>query len=165
MALGDNTLQAARGNSQRGRNPYMVQTELNMATALSDKGSALAAGDPIPVIAVEKGTMILNAGIEVIEATSAGTSTCDLGVTGIDADAFVDGFNSASGTAAGTLSQNPAAYQPIMCVADDTIDLLLATQSGAAMATGKFRIWAVLMDCTDMGSDMTANEVARDALA
>ena len=33
MALGDNTLQAARGNSQRGRNPYMVQTELNFATA------------------------------------------------------------------------------------------------------------------------------------
>ena len=43
MALGDNTLQAARGNSQRGRNPYMVQTELNFATALTDKGSALAA--------------------------------------------------------------------------------------------------------------------------
>ena len=43
MALGDNTLQAARGNSQRGRNPYMVQMELNFATALSDKGGALAA--------------------------------------------------------------------------------------------------------------------------
>ena len=160
MALGDNTLQAARGNSQRGRNPYMVQTELNMATALSDKGSALAAGDPIPVIAVEKGTMILNAGLEVVTATSAGTSTCDLG-TGVDADAFVDGFDSASGTAAGTLSQNPAAFQPIMCVADDNIDLTLATQSGTAMTTGKLRIWAVLMDCTDIG-DMAANEVARD---
>ena len=42
MALGDNTLQAARGNSQRGRNPYMVQMELDFATALTDKGSALA---------------------------------------------------------------------------------------------------------------------------
>ena len=36
MALGDNTLQAARGNSQRGRNPYMVQTTFDFATALSD---------------------------------------------------------------------------------------------------------------------------------
>ena len=161
MALGDNTKAAARGNSQRGRNPYMVQAELDMATALSDKGSALAASDVIPIMDIKKGTMILNAGIEVITATSAGTSTCDLGVTGIDPDAFVDGFNSASGTAAGTLSQNPAAYQPIMCVADDTLDLLLATQSGAAMTTGKLRIWAVLMDCTDMG-DMAANEVGRD---
>tara|TARA_R100001460_G_scaffold34289_1_gene66664 strand:+ start:230 stop:721 length:492 start_codon:yes stop_codon:yes gene_type:complete len=163
MALGDNTLASARGTSQRGRNPYMVQTELNMATALSDKGSALAASDVIPVIAVKKGTMILNAGIEVVTATSAGTSTCDLG-TGVDADAFVDGFDSSSGSAAGTLSQNPAAYQPIMCVADDNIDLTLATQSGTAMTTGKLRIWAVLMDCTDMG-DMAADEVDRDALA
>ena len=161
MALGDNTKAAARGNSQRGRNPYMVQAELNMATALSDKGSALAASDVIPIMDIKKGTMILNAGIEVITATSAGTSTCDLGVTGIDPDAFVDGFNSASGTAAGTFSQNPAAYQPIMCTADDTLDLLLATQSGTAMTTGKLRIWAVLMDCTDMG-DMAANEVGRD---
>tara|TARA_R100001463_G_C3395077_1_gene207368 strand:- start:12 stop:503 length:492 start_codon:yes stop_codon:yes gene_type:complete len=163
MALGDNTLASARGTSQRGRNPYMVQTELNMATALSDKGSALAASDVIPVIAVKKGTMILNAGIEVVTATSAGTSTCDLG-TGVDADAFVDGFDSSSGSAAGTLSQNPAAYQPIMCVADDNIDLTLATQSGTAMTTGKLRIWAVLMDCTDMG-DIAADEVDRDALA
>ena len=52
MALGDNTLRSAAGNSQRGRNPYMVQTTLNWATALSDKGSALAAADVIPVIAV-----------------------------------------------------------------------------------------------------------------
>ena len=161
MALGDNTKAAARGNSQRGRNPYMVQAELNMATALSDKGSALAASDVIPIMDIKKGTMILNAGIEVITATSAGTSTCDLGVTGIDPDAFVDGFDSSDSTAAGTLSQNPAAYQPIMCVADDTLDLLLATQSGTAMTTGKLRIWAVLMDCTDMG-DMAANEVGRD---
>jgi len=161
MALGDNTKAAARGNSQRGRNPYMVQAELNMATALSDKGSALAASDVIPIMDIKKGTMILNAGLEVVTATSAGTSTCDLGVTGIDPDAFVDGMDTSDSTAAGTLSQNPAAYQPIMCVADDTLDLLLATQSGTAMTTGKLRIWAVLMDCTDMG-DMAANEVGRD---
>ena len=53
MGLGDNTLQAARGNSQRGRNPYMVEMELDFATALSDKGSALAAADVIRVIAVK----------------------------------------------------------------------------------------------------------------
>ena len=164
MALGDNTLQVARGNSQRGRNPYFVQTELDFATALSDKGTALAASDVIPVIAVKKGTMILNVGVETVTATSAGTSTIDVG-TGVDADCFVDGYNHASGTAAGTVSQNPAAYQPIMCVADDNIDVTLATQSSTALTTGKIRVWAVLMDCTDQGSDMTAQEVDRDALA
>lgn len=161
MALGDNTLASARGNSQRGRNPYMVQTVLNLATALSDKGSALAAADVIPTIAVPKGTMILNAGIEVDTAiTSASALTLDLG-TGVDADVFVDGFDGTS--AAGVLAQNPAAYQPVMAVADDNIDVKIATLTGT-LSTGKMRVWAVLMDCTDTG-DMAADEVDRDTLA
>ena len=161
MALGDNTLASARGVSQRGRNPYMVETTLNLATALSDKGSALAASDVIPVIAVKKGTMILNAGIEVTTASDGSTFTVDLG-TGVDGDVFVDGFDATS--AAAVVAQNPAAYQPVMAVADDNIDLTIASLSGGAVTSGKLRIWAVLMDCTEMG-DMAANEVDRDTLA
>jgi len=160
MALGDNTLRSAAGNSQRGRNPYMVQTTLNWATALSDKGSALAAADVIPVIAVPKGTMVLNAGIEVDTATDGSTFTVDLGM--VDADVFVDGFDATS--AAAVVAQNPAAYQPVMAVADDNIDVTIASLSGGAVTSGNFRVWAVLMDCTDMG-DTAADEVARDALA
>ena len=160
MALGDNTLASARGNMQRGRNPYMVQTTLNLATALSDKGSALAASDVIPVIAVAKGTMVLNAGIEVDTASDGSTFTVDLGM--VDADVFVDGFDATS--AAAVVAQNPAAYQPVMAVANDNIDVTIATLSGGAVTTGKLRVWAVLMDCTDIG-DMAANEVDRDALA
>ena len=160
MALGDNTLRSAAGNSQRGRNPYMVETTLNWATALSDKGSALAAADVVPVIAVAKGTMILNAGIEVDTATDGSTFTVDLCM--VDADVFVDGFDATS--AAAVVAQNPAAYQPVMAVADDNIDVTIATLSGGAVSSGKFRVWAVLMDCTDMG-DMAANEVDRDTLA
>ena len=162
MALGDNTLQSARGaNANPGRKPYMVQTVLNLATALSDKGSALAAADVIPVIAVKKGTMIINAGIEVDTASDGSTFTVDLGM--VDADVFVDGFDGTS--AAAVVAQNPAAYQPVMAVADDNIDLTIATLSGGAVTTGKLRIWAVMMDCTDQGNDRTANEVDRDALA
>ena len=160
MALGDNTLASARGNTQRGRNPYMVQTTLNWATALSDKGSALAASDVVPVIAVPKGTMVLNAGIEVDTASDGSTFTVDLGM--VDADVFVDGFDATS--AAAVVAQNPAAYQPVMAVANDNIDVTIATLSGGAVSSGKFRVWAVLMDCTDIG-DMAANEVDRDALA
>ena len=149
MALGDNTLQSARGNTQRGRNPYMVQTVLNLATALSDKGSALAASDVIPVIAVPKGNMVLNAGIEVDTASDGSTFTVDLGM--VDADVFVDGFDATS--AAAVVAQNPAAYQPVMAVANDNIDLTIATLSGGAVSTGKLRIWAVMMDCSDMGQD------------
>ena len=143
MALGDNTLASARGVSQRGRNPYMVETTLNLATALSDKGSALAASDVIPVIAVKKGTMILNAGIEVTTASDGSTFTVDLG-TGVDGDVFVDGFDATS--AAAVVAQTPAAYQPVMAVADDNIDLTIASLSGGAVTSGKLRIWAVLMD-------------------
>ena len=162
MALGDNTLQSARGaNANPGRKPYMVQTVLNLATALSDKGSALAASDVVPVIAVKKGTMIINAGIEVDTASDGSTFTVDLGM--VDADVFVDGFDGTS--AAAVVAQNPAAYQPVMAVADDNIDLTIASLSGGAVTTGKLRIWAVMMDCTDQGNDGTANEVDRDALA
>jgi hypothetical protein len=159
MALGDNTLQAARGNGERGRKPYLVSTVVDFATALSDKGSALAAADVIPAIAVKKGTCILNAGIEVDTLQTAATAlTLDLG-TGVDADVFVDGFTATS-AAAETYAQNAAAFQPVMCVADDNIDLKIATLTGT-LSTGKYRVWAILMDCDDIG-DMTAAEVARD---
>ena len=161
MALGDNTLRSAAGNSQRGRNPYMVQTTLNWATALSDKGSALAAADVVPVIAVPKGTMVMNAGIEVTTATDGSTFTVDLGM--VDADVFVDGFDATS--AAAVVAQNPAAYQPVMAVANDNIDVTIATLSGGAVTSGKFRVWAILMDCTDIGNEGTADEVDRDLLA
>jgi len=32
------------------------------------------------------------------------------------------------------------------------------------LSTGKMRVWAVLMDCTDVG-DLSAQEVDRDTLA
>ena len=162
MALGDNTLQSARGSdSNPGRKPYMVQTVLNLATALSDKGSALAASDVVPVIAVPKGTMVMNAGIEVDTASDGSTFTVDLGM--VDADVFVDGFDGTS--AAGVVAQNPAAFQPVMAVANDNIDLTIATLSGGAVTTGKLRIWAWMMDCTDSGSSKVADEVDRDYLA
>ena len=101
----------------------------------------------------------LNAGIEVDTASDGSTLTLDLG-TGVDADCFIDGFDGTS--AAGVVAQNIAAYQPLMAVADDNIDLTIATLSGGAVTTGKLRIWAWMMDCTDLGNDGTAQEVARD---
>tara|TARA_R110000851_G_scaffold269214_2_gene421882 strand:- start:51 stop:476 length:426 start_codon:yes stop_codon:yes gene_type:complete len=141
----------------------MVQTVVDFATALSDKGSALAANDIIPCISVPAGTLILNAGIQVDTVASSGTTTLDLG-TGTDVDCFVDGFDADDGTAAGTFAQNAAAYQPILATAADTIDIKLATQSGTALTTGKVRVFAVLMDVTDIGFGV-ATEAARDRLA
>ena len=95
MALGDNTTSVARGMGSRGRQPYYIQHELNFATAVTDKGTALAANDVIPGLTIPANTVILHAGFEVTEA-HAGTSTdtdFDFGITGGDLDNFVDGFS------------------------------------------------------------------------
>ena len=34
MALGDNTTSVSRGSGARGRQPYMIQADLNFATAV-----------------------------------------------------------------------------------------------------------------------------------
>ena len=84
MALGDNTTSVARGSMARGRQPYMIQADLNFATAASDKGTALAANDVIPGLTIPANTLIIAAGFEVTTAHS-GTSTntdFDFGIPG-----------------------------------------------------------------------------------
>ena len=86
---------SARGNSPRGRTPYLVQNSIDFGAAATAKGTALAAADIIEAITVPANTMILDAGFEVT-TVHAGTSTdcaLDLGVTGTDVDAYVDGFD------------------------------------------------------------------------
>jgi hypothetical protein len=124
--------------------PYVVEKIITVAGAVAAKGGALAAADVIEAIDVPAGSVILNAGIQVITPGNADAATLDLGVTGVDADVFVDGFD-AVGAAAGAYAQNPAAYQPVVVGANDTIDVLLATLTGALTA-GTFRVFAVLVD-------------------
>ena len=162
MALGDNTTSPERGNSARGRVPYFIQTEVDFAVAASDKGSALAAADVIPALTVGGPALIMAAGFEVTEA-HAGTSTntaFDMGITGGDVDAFVDGFD-LDGASVGDYTPI-AAGGPQVIAADDTIDILIETMTGTTTG-GKVRVWAQVMDIDDLG-DMTANEVARDVV-
>lgn len=142
------------------RQVYSVENELDFAAAATAKGSALAAADVIEVISVPAGTVILNAGIEVTEAFAGenADTRLDLGVTGIDADVFVDGADLTSAVA-GAYAQNAAAYQPVVIGASaDTIDLLIQA-STTPPTSGKLRIWAVLMDISERG---TAVSVVRD---
>ena len=164
MALGDNTTAPERGSMARGRMPYFIQNEVDMAVAASDKGSALAAADVIPALTVGANTMVLTAGWEVTEA-HAGTSTntaFDLGITGGDTDAFVDGFDF-DGAAVGAYSAVAAGGAQIVGSASDTIDILIQAMTGTTTG-GKLRVWAWCMDLDDVG-DLTADEVDRDELA
>ena len=144
-----------------GRMPYFKEVLIDFAAAATAKGSALAAADVIEAISVPANTMILNAGVEVITAAGGESSdnTLDLG-TGVDADAFVDGFD-LDAAAAGAYAQNAAAFQPIVAGTADTIDLTIATAT-TAPTSGVVRVWAVLMD---IDARKAASEVARDVLA
>jgi hypothetical protein len=125
--------------------PYVVETTLNFATATTTKGSALGAADVLEVLDIPAETLILNAGYEVTAAIT-GDVTLDVGVTGIDADNFIDGATLAAATAVGTYAQNAAAFQPIVIGATaDTLDVLIAT-STTAVSAGTIRVWAVLVD-------------------
>lgn len=160
------TISTLSGGATAGRTagsvPYLVDTTIDLAAAATAKGSALAAADVIEAISVPANSVILNAGIEVITAVdgSAAANAWDLGVTGVDADAFVDGFALHSATA-GAYAQNAAAYQPVVVATADTIDLLIQAATTAPVS-GVLRVWAVLMD---VDGRIGANEVARDVLA
>lgn len=137
---------AASAGRTAGAVPYLVDVTVDFAAAATAKGSALAAADVIECINVPANTVILNAGFEVITAAGGESSdnAWDLGVTGIDADNFVDGFDG-DAAVAGDYAQNAAAFQPIVLKSADTIDLLIQAAT-TAPTSGELRVWAVLMN-------------------
>lgn len=141
--------------------PYFVEKTIDFAVAATAKGSALAAADVIEVIDVPAGTMVLNAGLQVVTVATgeSNDNTLDLGITGVDADAFVDGFD-LDAAAAGAYAQNAAAFQPLIVGAADTIDLLIATATTAPTG-GTVRVWAVLCD---IGAKPAPGTVDRDVI-
>jgi len=152
---------AARGAGARGRQPYMVQHEIDIAAAVTAKGSALAAGDIIEAISVPAETMIMAAGIEIMTAATATAATVHLGVTGGDVDNWAVDFDITG--AAGTYSTVPEGdANPVMVTSADTLDVELNTVD--TLTAGKIRVWALMLNVSDMGS-MGADEVDRDTLA
>lgn len=141
--------------------PYFVEKTIDFAVAATEKGEALAAADVIEVIDVPAGTMVLNAGLQVTAVATGESSdtTVDLGITGVDADCFVDGFD-LDAAAANAYAQNAAAFQPLIVGTADTIDLLIATATTAPTG-GKVRVWAVLCD---IGAKPAPGIVDRDVI-
>lgn len=122
---------------------YVVDRIVDFAAAATAKGSALASADVIQVMDIPAGTVVSAAGMEVLTAMT-GTSTdlaLDLG-TGANVDQFVDGFDY-DGAAVGALTVNLMA--PLWVAADDTLDILIAAQTGTFL-TGKVRVWMALTD-------------------
>lgn len=157
---------AAHGRGNPNRKPYLVQNTLDFAAAVTKKGSALAQNDIIQALSIPVDSVILACGAEVMSAMT-GTSTdltLDIGFTGGNTDFLADGFDF-DAAAVGAFTSPIVAELPITVTTADTIDVLLATQTGT-LTGGKLRIYAVLMDISDLGADdREAAEVDRDQLA
>ena len=142
--------------------PYFVEQEIDWAAAATAKGGVLAAADVIEAIDVPANTVVLNAGLEVTVAAGgeSNDNTLDVGITGVDADCFVDGFD-LDAAAAGAYAQNAAAYQPLVVATADTIDVLIATAT-TAPTSGKIRVWALMCN---IDAKPAPGGVDRDLLA
>lgn len=128
--------------------PYLVEYELDLAAAAVAKGSALAASDIIEVLDVVPGTFVHASGFEVLEAMT-GTSTdatLDMGVSGVDTDAFVDGFDLDAASVGDFATFNGRTV--LIGGTADTIDVAIATQTGT-ITGGKLRCWAIMTDVSD----------------
>ena len=135
--------------------------------ALIAAGNTIANGDVFQMLEIPAGTLVLNAGAEVMKAFT-GSCTLDMDFGGGDdiidgADITSTGYcaagsngqtNTVVGSAASTYTQFQAST--------DTIDCTIA---GAAAATGRLRVYATVIDCNDHGAVDRATEVDRDLLA
>lgn len=134
------------------KTPVYVWNVIDFADALVAKGSPLAAADTIEALSVPAGHLVKWVGIQLLVPANSTTLTLDVGKTGGDFDEWVDGFD-AQGSAAGAfsayLAADPTYFVPQTTA--DTIDILFATLTGT-LTTGKVKIWAELIDLTNVPS-------------
>ena len=159
MAVITSLLKAASGNSQRGRNPYMVENTIDIVATTVDPSS----GDVVQAITIPAGTKIMAAGVEVVESATMNTGT-DATVTlgAADADEYVTAFD-IDGAADGAYAPSATVAADVVLASADTLDLTFAG-TGASFTAGKLRVYAIMMDVSSQG-DTSANEVDRDTLA
>ena len=159
MATITSTLKSATGNSQRGRNPYMVENTIDLtAQAISS-----TAGDVVQAITVPANTKILTAGFQVVNSATMNTGTNATATLGTaDADEYVTAFD-IDGASDGAYAPSVTVSADVVLSTADTLDLTFAGD-GSTYTAGKIRVYAVMMDVSEIG-DTSADEVDRDTLA
>ena len=155
MATITATLAPAMGNSQRGRNPHMVEQVVDLTA------NSIAPGDVVQCITVPANTKILAAGFQVTSSATMNTATDATATLGTDADAdeYVTAFD-IDGAADGAYAPSVTVSADLVIGTADTLDLTLAG-SGASFTAGEIRVYAVMMDVSALG-EMEAAEVSRD---
>jgi hypothetical protein len=152
MATVDMALRAGDGVNSIGRwsgsvrTPYLLYKEINLATAVTTKGTALALNDVIQALDIPANSMLIAGGaIKVSAMTGTSTDlTFDIGITGVDADVLVDGWD--FDAAAVASHATPLGVQTTQVFTSaGTIDILIATMTGT-LTGGKVGVYALLVD-------------------
>ena len=159
MATITSLLKPAHGSGGGGRQPYMVQ----MTVDLTAQAISSTAGDVVQCLTIPANTRVLHAGLQVVTSATMNTgtnATASLGAA--DADEWVATFD-IDGAADGAYAPSATPAADVTLATADTLDLTFAGD-GATYTAGKIRVYAVMLDVSDMG-DMTADIVDRDMLA
>jgi len=127
--------------------PYMVENTINFASAVTAKGSALAAADVIEALQIPAQSIVIAAGFEILTAVT-GSCTVSLGVTGVTAAAYVSAFGVTGSLAVGDYATPATAGYPIVTKSADTLDLLLVTET-TTLSAGSLRVFALIVDAQD----------------
>jgi hypothetical protein len=127
--------------------PYVVENTINLASAVTAKGSALAAADVIEALQIPAQSIVLAAGFEITGLVT-GSCTVSLGITGVSAAAYVAAFGVTGSLVVGDYATSASAGFPIATKAADTLDLLLVTET-TTLSAGLLRVFAVIVDAQD----------------
>ena len=145
MATHSKVTGGTAGHPSTRRRPYWVENTID--NSLFDP----AANDVVQCLNIPAETFVINAGIEVLTATSSSV-TLDVGDGG-DVDRFIDGLDSTS-TGHGAQVANASNVGHVYGTAD-TLDVKVL---GAQDTAGKIRVLAIICDVS--GSDETASNTA-----
>jgi hypothetical protein len=135
--------------------PTLYSNVIDFADVLAAKGSALASSDVIEAIRFRAGSVIHYAGIQTMAVDDATTLTLDLGITGGDVDAYVDGYDQAAAAAGAYATMLMDATDLQVNTTADSIDVLFATLTGT-LTSGKIRVYALITDVNGIPEGGTA---------
>ena len=127
------------GHPSNAAVPYVITSQVVDAV----DNTSLAGGDVIQLLDIPADTMIIGGCIETLEASGNAQVTFDVGFTGGDIDALVDG--GVSNAAAGVQFNLKDAGNNITTAAD-TLDLLVLDAGSSATAAWRFRAHVVVVD-------------------
>jgi|TARA_R100001480_G_scaffold34698_2_gene46442 hypothetical protein len=159
MATITATLANTHGSSARGRQPYYVQQIVDLTA-----NSINPNGDVVQCLTIPANTKILAAGFQVTKSATQNSGTDATATLGTDADPneYVTAFD-IDGASDGAYAPSVTVSADLVITSANTLDLTLAG-GGASFTAGEIRVYAMLMDVSDIG-EMEANEVDRDTLA